>query len=167
MASAKSRAASKKTATTRSRSAAKTSSARKTSVTQTARTAGDNEPGAALVNERASEEARVRAQEAAGGAAQAEKPQKLHPDVEKIILGTDDGEPLSSVNSVPKAEGGMPHDDLVAIRTSLDQARGAGALGQPGQAGHGVGTGTAGLTGPMSDEQIAANEKEYAKRVGR
>lgn len=151
-------------ATTRGKTksaARKTSSSRsRTSARQTARTAGDNEPGANLVNERASNEA---AALAADHSDTGEKAAKLHPDVERLILGTDDGEPLSSVNSVPKAEGGLPADVLSNLRQDLETVRGQDALGQPGQVGHGVGTARVGE--PMTDEEIAANEKEYAART--
>lgn len=128
---------------------------------ENARTASDNTI-ASDVNERASETAAARAREAAAG--EARKGIKLHPDVEKAIFAND-GEPLHSINSIPKAEGGLPHDVIVGIRQNLESVRGDSALGQPGQTGHGVGT--AELVGTMTEEEVAANEREYAKRVSR
>lgn len=141
--------------------ARKTTSARKSDgVKQTAATAGDNvQPSA--VNQIASDAARNSASLAGGGVEVA----KLHPDVEKVILGDPDT-PITSINSVPKAEGGMPADVVATIRSSLDTVRGAEALGQPGQKGHGVGTGTAGLAGTMTPEEAEADDREYRKRIG-
>lgn len=134
-------------------------SRRKTSTAkQTSRTAGDNEPGANLVNERANAEAAVKAQDEAGKAATEE----LDPKVAEAILNP--GEAATSLNSLPKSEGGLPADVIAGIRSTVASARGNAALGQPGQEGHGVGTGTAGLAGVMSDEERDANEEEYRKR---
>lgn len=156
MASSKSRSASRKSATTRSRSAA-----RKTSPAQTRRSAGDNEPGAAAVNEAANEQARAASASAGGTDVSAVK--KLHPAVEAVLLG-DDTEPRTSINSVPKDEGGLHADDIATIRSRLDSLRGDSALGQPGQLGHGVGTASAGIAGTMTDEEREADDREYRRR---
>lgn len=165
----KSKSSGRKSRTTRKSGQARSQSAQqKTARAVGARTAEENARSASDntiasdVNERASETAAARAREAAAG--EATKDVKLHPDVEKAIFASD-GEPLHSINSIPKAEGGLPHDVIVGIRQNLDSVRGDSALGQPGQKGHGVGT--AELVGTMTDEEVEANEREYAKRVGR
>lgn len=148
------------------RSSAKRSTAKKTTAAkQTSRAAGDNEPGANLVNEKASQEAQTRAveaQQAAAEAATAELPEA----VAKQILQPDPDEPITSLNNLRKDEGGLPADVLAGIRSSVDSARGSAALGQPGQEGHGVGTGTVGLTAIMSEEEAAADHAEYQRRFG-
>jgi hypothetical protein len=88
---------------------------------------------------------------------------QLHPAVEAAIMA-DDSEEWTSINNVPKAEGGLHADDLARIRSSLASVRGDQALGQPGQKGHGVGTAQVGS--PMTDEEIKADDAEYRKRFG-
>lgn len=153
-------AARKTSSTSRSR-AASTRRGSSAGPEQNAQTASDNaEATDRAVNEIASEQAAA----ASAATGDGTRPAKLHPEVEKHLLGNADGEPLSSINSVPKAEGGMPADVIATIRSNLDSVRGEAALGQPGQEGHGVGTGTAGLQGTLDDDAREANEKEYAAR---
>lgn len=160
MANKKSKAASKKSASTRSRSAArKTTSARKTTAARSSsssrRTVESRPPLAA-------EEPNVKAQEQAATPADREK--LLDPAVQAAILGVD-GEPLTSVNSLPKDQGGLPADEIARLRSVQESVTGAGALGQPGQKGHGVGTASHTIQGPMTDAEIEANEKEYQRRI--
>jgi hypothetical protein len=77
------------------------------------------------------------------------------------------GDPLTSYNSLPKSEGGIPADDLARERQARDAAANVDdpdrqrIMEEPG---HGEGAAAAGQV-EDSEEAREENEKEYEKRV--